>query len=112
MTRSAWRLLTTRLRSCLAQAEVARFDSAIRLYNTNDRVDEYNFNRLVALNKPVIVLQATGSGHEHHKVTAREAGNLEWKLPLSIGCRVMLTENLWTPRKLTNGATGEVIDIV
>lgn len=58
------------------------------------------------------MIQADGTGHEHYKVSTRDASNLEYKLPLCIGCRVMLTENLWTDQKLTNGATGEVVDIV
>lgn len=39
------------------------------------------------------------------------AGNLHNKIPLCIGARVMLTENIWTAVGLVNGALGEVYDI-
>ncbi|PVH97160.1 hypothetical protein DM02DRAFT_506239, partial [Periconia macrospinosa] len=33
-------------------------------------------------------------------------------LPISTNCRVMLTDNIWVPRGIVNGALGTVKDIV
>lgn len=52
VSRESWRLMTTRVRSVLSQEEASGFDNVLRLYTTNAMVDEYNYNRLVALNKP------------------------------------------------------------
>jgi hypothetical protein len=40
------------------------------------------------------------------------AGNLHAKLPVAIGCRIMLSENLWVECGLVNGAFGTVCDII
>jgi ATP-dependent exoDNAse (exonuclease V) alpha subunit len=44
-------------------------------------------------------------------MAASDAGNLHNKLPLCMGARVMLTENIWTPAGLVNGTLGTVRDI-
>jgi ATP-dependent DNA helicase PIF1 len=38
-------------------------------------------------------------------------GNLHAKLRLSIGCRIMLLENVWVERGLVNGSLGTLRDI-
>ena len=43
----SWKLLSTRIQAKLSQAEVDRFATAQRVYTTKDRVNEYNYNRLV-----------------------------------------------------------------
>ena len=106
-----WELLCTRVRCELTAEEVALFDEAIRIFPTNQQVTNYNLNHMVALQQPCrqVVAKHTGLGAE--TVPASDAGNLHYKLPLCIGARVMLTENIWTPAGLVNGALGTVRDI-
>ena len=54
---------------------------------------------------------------EHSCKTARlerkdVAGSLEVTLWLSVGANIMLTQNLWTAKGLTNGARGTVVEII
>lgn len=104
-------MLCTRVRSNLTAEEVALFNEAIRIFPTNQQVTNYNLDHMVALQQPCrqVVAKHTGLGAE--TVPASDAGNLHYKLPLCIGARVMLTENIWTPAGLVNGALGTVRDI-
>lgn len=44
--------------------------------------------------------------------TIQEAGNLEPFLELSIGCKLMVLENMWTERGIVNGTQCRLYDIV
>ncbi|EAQ87096.1 hypothetical protein CHGG_03715 [Chaetomium globosum CBS 148.51] len=112
--RNAYQALNQTIELTVAQRqreEVALFDEAIRIFPTNQQVTNYNLDHMVALQQPCrqVVAKRTGLGAE--TVPASDAGNLHYKLPLCIGARVMLTENIWTPAGLVNGALGTVRDI-
>ena len=106
-----WELLCTRVRSNLTADEVALFDEAIRIFPTNRQVTNYNLDHMVALQQPCRQVVAKNTGQGAETVAASDAGNLHNKLPLCMGARVMLTENIWTPAGLVNGALGTVRDI-
>jgi ATP-dependent DNA helicase PIF1 len=91
---------------------VPRFKDALRIYATKEKVREYNFAKLRDLNRPVLKINALHHGPRAEHASTEDAGNLEATLLLSIGCRIMLLENLWTEHGLANGAFGTVHEIV
>ncbi|KAM4060881.1 PIF1-like helicase [Hirsutella rhossiliensis] len=83
----------TALGAKLDDREVAKFDNALRVYATKDRV------------------MAKNVGPGAAAAPDDKAGNLAKQIPICIGSRLMLTSNLWQPVGLCNGARGTVHDI-
>ncbi|KAG6982825.1 hypothetical protein FocnCong_v007694 [Fusarium oxysporum f. sp. conglutinans] len=54
---------------------------------------------------------AKNIGNGADKATSEQAGNLAGQFPVCIGARLMLTQNIWQPAGLVNGAQGTVYDI-
>jgi hypothetical protein len=50
---------------------------------------------MLGLDSPAIQVEAKHEGVGAEKVESSNAGNLAKRLPLCVGCRVMLTRNLW-----------------
>jgi ATP-dependent exoDNAse (exonuclease V) alpha subunit len=66
---------------------------------------------MLGLDRPAIQVEAKHEGVGAERVESSNAGNLAKRLPLCVGCRVMLTRNLWADVGLVNGAQGTVHDI-
>ncbi|KAM4058363.1 PIF1-like helicase [Hirsutella rhossiliensis] len=92
-SRESWKLLSSRVQAKLDDREVAKFDNALRVYATKDRV------------------MAKNVGPGAAAAPDDKAGNLAKQIPICIGSRLMLTSNLWQPVGLCNGARGTVYDI-
>ncbi|GKU08687.1 unnamed protein product, partial [Fusarium langsethiae] len=111
LSMESWKLLSTRVQAKLDDREVARFSSALRVYATKDRVNEYNHYRLDRLGRPVVQVKAKNVGPGAAAAPDDKAGNLAKQILICIGARLMLTSNLWQPVGLCNGARGTVYDI-
>ncbi|KAJ6437024.1 hypothetical protein O9K51_10321 [Purpureocillium lavendulum] len=107
----SWKLLSQRVQAKLGQRDVDSFDAALRIYGKKARVHEYNYEHLVRLKRPAIQVTAKNLGNGADKATSEQAGNLAGQFAICIGARLMLTQNIWHPTGLVNGAQGTVYDI-
>jgi hypothetical protein len=86
-------LIIKRSLSNLSVQERVRFDNATRIYPTNLEVNDFNFQCLGHLNKPVAIIRAENSGYlksQLDSLSSDKAGELHQTLHLSIGARIML----------------------
>ena len=103
-----WNSLSTR---CLDQINAGDFANSLRLFDTVDKVQEYNQQKLRKFDSVYRCL-ATNSSSLAARTPSRDADNLENVLYLAFNCRVMLRRNLWAVAGLVNGSLGTVTDIV
>lgn len=66
----------------------------------------------MSLDRAVIHIESANEGTGAARAESHLAGNLSRSFPIYIGCRVMLTRNVWSNIGLMNGAQGVVHVIV
>ena len=80
--------------------------------STHEEEGEWNLEKLRALNKQVFRVKAVHAGGRKAEQADDQECGLEKTALLAEGARVMLRSNIWTTRVLTNGAMGEVVDVI
>ncbi len=110
--RQHWQTLCTRVQANLSQPEVNSFKDAVHLLFANRFVQELNHTRLRDTGNRVLRIHATYDADRTKEMDPKDLHNLQPKLHLSIGCRVMLLYNIWTEEGLANGSQGILFDIV
>lgn len=88
------------------------FSNATRIFNDNESVDDYNMERLIAINRPITQIFCENSNSKSKSGSAADFGGLANFIHLSIGCNVTLTLNTWNKKGLVNGAFGTIKDII
>jgi ATP-dependent exoDNAse (exonuclease V) alpha subunit len=86
--------------------------TTVRLFSTNDFVDDYNRDRLRAMARPIAKIPSENVPFAAKAEKACKAGGLEPVLYICKECPVMLRSNLWTVKGLVNGALGTVKEII
>ena len=95
VTEQSWRLFLTRTKMAVGTAVTQQFTNAIRLYNTNSLVDNFNHVQLRDLNKLVISIEAQHTGsREAQSASYEDAENLHKVLLLCKGVKIRLTQNI------------------
>jgi hypothetical protein len=108
-TQEDYELLLTRVPNELNRKA---FENAIRIFNDNESVNNFNLEKLVEINNPILVLNAHNSNYNAKKGSTDDFGGLANSIHLSVGCNVTLTMNTWITQGLVNGSFGTVKDIV
>jgi hypothetical protein len=107
----SWELLSTRCVVQLTLEEISSFDSTLRVYPTRKTVDGYNYDHMLHCESSFLSAATMYEGRGASAMQSDAAGRLSEKLSLSIGCRVMLTRNLWNNVSLVNNVQGMISHI-
>lgn len=100
---------------CAASHDSNDSSDVVRLFSTNEEADNYNKNKLDAIDEPLAVFQSTDIGEEGYQEflqTLKSSCLAPEELFLKKGATVMLLKNLDLYGKLANGTVGTVIGFV
>jgi ATP-dependent DNA helicase PIF1 len=100
-------LLNSRCKGKLSCDEVALFDNSLTICQTRLAVLFYNNEHLSLLNKPILTIKPEFHPRSHYYF--REKSN---SLQVTIGCKVVLNENISIPFRLCNGSVGYVTGVL
>ena len=112
-TEDDWRFMSSRDFERLDSKEQEEFQTSGLLMAAykKDLVD-FNKQKLVSLGTPIFKVVARNSPASGSAFDADTADGLQQSIYLARNCRVLLTRNLWTEKKLVNGSVGTVIKII
>ena len=88
-TQDDWKQLLARQPSKVR--DIDNFQDVARLYYTNAEVAAYSYDCLVKLNQPIAEIYPKHSREQTKRISAEEMFNLQPKLLIVRGARVMLT---------------------
>ncbi len=102
-TEADWELLSTRF---VNDANLNGFEEAIRIFNDNDSVDKYNFEKLTNIKSPIAELKAINSSKKGLNSSSQHFGGLANYVYIGNECLITLTNNIWNKKGLCNGTNG------
>ena len=91
-TREDWELLQTRQPSSME--DIDHYKDTVRLYYSNEEVDSYNEQRVLALDQPIAHIRVRHSDPFAKKISSDDMSGLEPDVHLAKGTKIMLTLNL------------------
>ncbi|KAI1394500.1 hypothetical protein F4819DRAFT_507582 [Hypoxylon fuscum] len=106
----SWELLASRCVAKLSE-DVNSFANVVRIYTMKVKVNKHNQDHMLRLDSAVIYARASNEGRGAAQAYSQVAGNLSKSFPVCVGCRVMMTRNIWDTAGLVNGAKGNVYDV-
>lgn len=112
LTLGDWEILGKRRLAALPPEERQVFENAMHIFPIRKLASKHNDDMQRKIGLPVLLIQAQNNCSLASKSSSDQAQGLQNELRLNIGARVMLRLNLNTPTGLTNGAMGDVVDIV
>lgn len=93
-------------------SKLNEFESATRLFYSNEQVANYNYDQLNKLKHPVACISARHSSSLAKNASPDDMSGLEPVVFLAKTAKVMLTMNLWSHVGLCDGATGTLCHII
>jgi len=101
-------------RTKISRIDLEEMKDATRIFPTRLAIASYNEETLRENGHLVKCLDAKHAmgGSAARSASEDDAGGLAQSLLLSVGSKVMLTQNLWVQKGLVNGISGNVVDIV
>jgi hypothetical protein len=108
-----YELLRTRFSSPKHQSseELARFDDSVHLFYRKKDAFQFNLEKLVTLQQPIVRFDAVNSDLTAKHASEDIAGSPA-TIVTAVGALVMITSNLWQKVGIFNGLTGRVYDVI